>query len=195
MSDECLALCDSQLGCKAITFDTTGCLNNCYLFSSLDGLTTTPNPTSDSSVYACGALSGPETAICGTVLTGVSDSRNYQVQCGITYAGSSSLSTITAASYNECFDNCDANPYCSAFTFDSSVCSDNCKLLAYSDDLSMTSSSTSNSGFTPGKARDYTCAGAICGTAVDGGGRIGDQYLVACRCVTYSILTRLGCEC
>lgn len=182
--DDCLNICDSQPGCTAMTFDTTGCTNNCYLFSSLTALSTTNSVTSDSAAFACPALTGPDPTTCGSILTGDSDSRPYQVQCGVTYSGSSSLGPVTASTYEECFSTCDANPQCGAFSFDSSICSANCQLLAYHDDLSTSSSLTANSGFSPANARDYSCGSSICGTAVEGGGSNGDGYLVACRQVS-----------
>ena len=181
VTDECLAKCDSQTGCVAMTFDTTVCTKNCYLFSSLESLQSTPNPTSDSASFACGPLTGSDPLTCDSTLTG-SDSRPYQVQCGLAYTGSSSIAPETASSYEECFNKCDTNSACGAFTFDSSVCSNNCQLLAFTDDLSsLTPSETASSGFTPGTARDFNCGSSICGTAVYGGGQINIGYLVACR--------------
>lgn len=192
--DNCLAACDSQPGCAAMSFDTTGCTNNCYLFSSLTGLITVQSSTSDSASFACAALRGPGPSTCDSVLTGATDFGPYQVQCGVNYIGDSSLGSITAPGYTECFNACNANSHCSAFSFDSSICSNNCKLLAYIDDLTISSSSTVSSGFTPGNARDYSCGSAICGTSVNGAGSNGDGYLVACRyairvSISYSTLT------
>jgi len=167
-----------------MTFDTTLCTQNCYLFSSLATLTATQDPTSDSASFACAALNGPDPTICGSTMTGP-DSRHYQVQCGVAYTGSSSLGSVTASTYQDCFNQCDSNTQCGAFTFDSSICSGNCQLLAYYDSMTTTSSLTANSGFTPASARNYTCGSGICGQAVYGGGSINDGYLIACRCVSF----------
>jgi hypothetical protein len=170
-----------------MTFDTTGCKNNCYLCSSpLTSLTSSTCTMSDSAAFVCSDLTVPDPATCGSTLTGGSDSRPYQVQCGVAYTGASTLSPVTASTYQDCFNQCDANSLCGAFTFDSSICSGNCQLLAYTDDLSLTSSLIQNSGFTPENAREYSCGSAICSTAVYGGGNIGDGYLVAYRYVTLS---------
>lgn len=142
---------------------------------------TTTVAASSTTIYVteC-ALPSPTAEACGSVLSGT-DSRNYLVECGLAYTGESTLSAITAASYQDCFSACESDSACGSFTFDSAQCSDNCQLFGFYDATTVVSSDTANSGFTPGTARDGTCGTGICGAAVLGEAQYQDSYLVACR--------------
>ncbi|TPX16361.1 uncharacterized protein E0L32_004010 [Thyridium curvatum] len=140
---------------------------------------TVATPTTTVYVTAC-TLPSPTAEACGTVMTGP-NSRQYQVECGLAYTGSSSLSSGTVGSYQECFNACAGSSACGSFTFDSAQCTNNCQLFGVYDATTVVSSDTANSGFTPGTARDGTCGTGICGAAVLGGTSYQDSYLVACR--------------
>jgi hypothetical protein len=151
----------------------------CSCVGAIKKETTAATPTTTIYVTEC-ALPSPTAEACGSVLSG-SDSRQYQVECGVSYSGESSISAVAVGSYNDCFKACEGNSACGSFSFDSGACSTNCKLFGFYDAITKDSSSTANSGFTPGTARDGTCGTGMCGAAVLGGTAYKDSYLVACR--------------
>ncbi|KAK3312388.1 hypothetical protein B0H66DRAFT_570538 [Apodospora peruviana] len=154
----------------------------CSCMGVFQGTTTVAAPSTTIYVTKC-ALPAPTEAACGSILSGPADkgSRQYQVECGLAYEGESTLSVVTAPSYEACFDACAADSSCGAFTFDSTKCADNCQLFGFYDGTTVVSSDTATSGFTLGTARDGTCGASVCGASVLGGAVYDDGYLVACR--------------
>ena len=169
----------------AIPTYASACSGSLRYSSACSCVGATPNTTTVASatttIYAtqC-SLPTPTADACDSVISG-NNTREYQVQCGTSFTGNSSLSAVTANSYQDCLGACEANSACGSFSFDSTECSDNCQLFGFYDTTTAVSSLTANSGWTPGRARDYTCGSGICGAAVLGGTLYDDSYLVACR--------------
>ena len=153
----------------------------CSCVGVTQSTTTVPAPSTTIYITEC-SLPSPSAEACGSVFAGV-NSRQYQVECGLAYSGESSLSAVTASSYQDCFNTCEIDSACGSFTFDSAQCSNNCQLFGFYDDITIVNSETANSAFTPGTARDGTCGTGICGAAVLGDTSYQDSYLVACRYV------------
>lgn len=158
--------CSASSSSSSTTTTTTSSTSATTQMTTSQPSTTTVVSTT-TTIQSTTTSAAPSCSACAAGLTTDNNGHQYNVQCNTNFWGSD-LGPVAASCYEDCFDICDDNPDCNAFSWDSTAPPISCW------PKSISSSSTQQPGTEQGvvfASLIPACPACVSGKTTDGSGK------------------------